>query len=109
MSYQSVDGNAPTSEETAHLYKICLTCGEKHVRDEFEPHAFQCKWCDKEQDDAFQKALNGMPADFVLTFNLVVATYYEGLAEKGSIGENIEKLIEFGKRAQEEKRKEFHS
>lgn len=73
----------------------CIQCEEQTERDA------------KEQ--AFQRALNEMPADFVVSFNLIVSAYYERLADKKSVGENLELLCYFAKQAVKEKSKQLHS
>jgi len=90
--------------------QICQTCGEKKRPEFFTEHVNDCDSCVRDNaKDAFQRALNAMPADFILTYNLVVATYYEGLGDKKEVGENIQDMIDFGKEAQEQKSKYFHS
>lgn len=91
----------------------CTTCGVQKYPREFVTHNDICERCVEddlrsEQEKAFQNALNDMPADFILTFNIVVSIYYEGLADKKNPGEVVELLCYFAKEAVKEKSKQLH-
>lgn len=92
----------------------CVNCGARRPDREFVTHEFVCEQCVEEmlkdkKEKAFQEALNDMPADFILTFNIMVSIYYEGLEDKKNAGDNVELLCFLAKEAVKEKSKQLKS
>lgn len=94
------------------IYADCTNCGQRKPDSEFITHDYVCEQCVEDmlkdkKENAFQEALNEMPADFILTFNIVVSIYYEGLEDKKNAGDNVELLCFFAKEAVKEKSKQM--
>jgi hypothetical protein len=87
----------------------CPICGEPNdVRG--TAHRY-CEEADRNIEivKAHQEAFNKLPADVILTLNIMVASYYEGLADKKEVGDNVSFWIYTVREAMNEKHKEMHS
>jgi len=112
MTTDGLDDVSQLGITTTHTdYAVsCELCGDSMDSERGFTHE-KCRQAQERLEiiDAHQSAFNKLPADVILTLNIMVASYYEGLADKKEVGENISFWIYTVQEGMKEKHKEMHS